>query len=196
MLSQVVRKVAVKSYDDLVAVNDFLDSYQEVKYDKNKKILVLTVTKNGVPYFLERILKSNSLLATLPMERQRVVLVESERVPGTLNYFYRANATEIPKGKQVAKNWMPDERLFGAYVDAKANDIAHQTQEHQFYSLFYQGNSKYNPLILLSVQKVSNGQTVWDWNAMTHPKDTPIGYMLIPIGTVKKSVMIDLLMAQ
>ena len=73
------------------------------------------------------------------------------------------------------------------FLDLAGNNIllnpdgTPRTMLQQFLNLFYDGNSAMNNELLTLVF----GDTI-SWDRLLHPKDTVVGYMLIPIATESK----------
>lgn len=187
----VTEKVRASPLDMLRAMNDFHDTWLEVMYAKGKKIVVLAVEKTGFPFYFEHILRSNSLLNSLPRDKKLFTFVESKRAPGVINVYYKVHADYIPEGKQQPLNWMPSKEIWGKFVEAKENLLTKKTPEEMFLTLFYMGNIDFNPELILAVKGADN---TWDWDRMPHPSKTGIRQaMLIPIATMQNQAMFDLL---
>ncbi len=176
----------------LKAVNDFIDAHAWAEINLNKEILVFTAEKNGFPFFLEGVMRSNPLLNSLPREKERIFVIENAKAPGTKNVYYLVKGSDVPEGKQMVKHWMPGPERFLKHVDPTVNLIEeNRTVEWMFIFLFYQGNVDINPELIIPVQGTDNA---WNWDRMPHPKDTPKKAMFIPIATMKNGAMEKILM--
>lgn len=173
----------------LHAVNKFIDVHLKNEA-LGAEIVVLSVERHDFPFFLEGVMRSNPLLNALPRSKERLVVVESERSPGVQNVFYTIHAEEVPEGKQIATNWAPLPEKWNKHVDPRVNLLEDRTPEQVFFTLFYEGNMRANPDLILSVR----GQDgLWDWSRMSHPYETGYGVMLIPLATIKNGAMEALL---
>lgn len=186
LYSAVTEKLKGLSVKGLEAVNSFVDAHFKADAGVGNEVVVLALDTKRFPFFLERVMKSNQLLSTLPRDRERLVVVENMKVPGVRNVYYRVKATEVPEGKQYAQNWAPEGSVFKKHIDPKENLVGDKKPEEQFMTLFYLGNYHYNQDLIISMQGEDGS---WDWWKMAHPKDTMFQEMLIPIATVKNGAM-------
>lgn len=184
LYSQVAEKLKGLSVRSLTAVNNFIDVH--LKTADEKDVVVLALDVKQFPFFLEKVMKSNPLLNALPRDRERLVVVESSKVPGVRNVYYRVKAVEVPEGKQHVWNWAPEGAIFKKYIDLKENLIENKSPEEQFMVLFYLGNYQYNHDLVLSMEEKDGS---WNWEKMAHPKDTVFQQMIIPIATIKNGGM-------
>lgn len=183
----ITEKIGDLSAKALEAVNNFIDAHARAEVDEDTEVLVFTAEKNGFPFFLEEVMRSNELLNTLPREKERLVLVENEKAPGVKNVYYLVKGSDVPEGKQMIMNWIPNPERFNKHIDPTVNMVEEdRSQEWMFVFLFYQGNVNINPDL---IAPVIGADKKWDWDRMPHPKDTFKGAMLIPIATVKNGAM-------
>ena len=185
----VKKKVEDLSLASLHAVNDFIDAHVKSEV-LGREIMVLSVERHGFPFFLEGVMRSNPLLKELPRSKERILVLASDRLPGVENVFYTVYADEIPEGMQVANHWAPLPEVWNKHVDPTVNMLEGRSPEQAFLTLFYEGNIRINPDLIISVRGTDG---IWDWSRMAHPAQTGFGVMVIPIATVKNGAMEALL---
>jgi len=158
-----------------------------------RKLLVTTVEPGAFPFFLKDVFAHHKLLNSLPRDVNNLEIVDSYKVTGTQNIFYRVPAKLVPSPFDVL-SWMAREEEWAKFVDPVANGLEEEgvyksSPAEVFISLFYDANNNDgNQELIIAFHLYKE-----DWSKIPHPEFTKAKYILIPVATVTSQAMIDII---
>jgi len=132
-------------------------------------------------------------LANIPFNELEIVYVKGGKAENVINAFVIVPSKYLVDDFDIFKLNI-NEDAWNAFIDVESNNLLYRksgeprTVASQFRTLFYFGNSPYNPEMLRPMDQ--GGMT--DWSKMLHPGKTSVGSLLLPVATVY-SVVINML---